>query len=75
MRLMLLPSPCLLCLFSHTKGFLATLYGGAIDTVNGYKQLWREDGIKMFIKCACTPNLRSSLPFDILPYTLTFFCL
>ena len=31
-------------------GFLATLRGGFSDLVGGYRQLWREDGLRMFAK-------------------------
>lgn len=32
------------------RGFLATLRGGFSDLVGGYRQLWREDGLRMFAK-------------------------
>lgn len=31
-------------------GFLATLRGGFSDLVGGYRQLWREDGLRMFAR-------------------------
>jgi hypothetical protein len=41
-------------------GFLATLRGGFSDLVGGYRQLWREDGLRMFAKYVLSAPSSSS---------------